>query len=183
MSYNFQVFKDGIKKIEEWLGKEFSQLHTGQATPALLDGILVESYGSKMALTHVASVSIEDARTLRISPWDKSQLKEIERAVVAANLGLGTSVDDAGMRVTFPPLTTERRVDLSKVVRAKLEEARIHVRTAREAIWDDIQAKEKEGALTEDEKFRYKDELQKLVDEANGKLEELTEKKEKELMG
>ncbi len=183
MAYNFSDFKNESKNTEDWLGKEFSQIHTGVATPALLDGIQVEIYGSKMAISHVASISIEDSRTLRISPWDKSQLKEIERVIVSANLGLGTSVDDNGMRVSFPPLTTERREQLAKIVRAKFEEARIRIRTSREDVWDDIQTKEKAGVMPEDEKFRNKDELQKLVDEANNKLETLTEKKERELMG
>ena len=182
MSYDFSKFKEETKETEEWLGKEFSQLHTGRATPALLDGIFVESYGSKMALTHVSAVSVEDSRALRISPWDKSQIKEIERAIASANLGLGTAVDDAGVRVTFPPLTTERREDLVRIVGGKLEDARIRVRTEREKTWDDIQSKEKNGIITEDEKFRYKDELQKFVDEANRKLEEMTGKKEKEIM-
>lgn len=182
MPYNFAGFKDETKKVEDWLAKEFSQLHTGRATPALLDGILVESYGSKLSITHVASVSVEDPRTIRIAPWDKAQIKDIERAIQAANLGLGTAVDDAGIRVTFPSLTTERRKDLVKIVHGKMEDARIKARSARERVWDDIQKKEREGALTEDEKFRYKDELQKIVDEANKKLETLTKKKEAEIM-
>lgn len=182
MSYDFSKFKQETKSIEEWLGREFSQLHTGRATPALLDGVTVESYGSKMAIAHVAAISVEDPRTIRISPWDKTQLKEIEHAIAAANLGLGTAVDDAGIRLTFPPLTTERRGELAKIVRAKLEEARIRIRTSRENVWNDVQAKETSGAITEDEKFRHKDELQKLVDEANNKLEIFSEKKEKELM-
>ena len=182
MPYNFQPFKDESKKTEDWLGKEFAQLHTGRATPAILDGIFIDLYGTKTALTHVASVSVEDPRTLRISPWDKTHIKEIEHAIAAANLGLGTAVDDNGIRATFPPLTTERREQLTKIVHAKLEDARIRVRTDREKTWDDIQKKEVGGAITEDEKFRYKDELQKLVDGANKKLEELTDRKKKELM-
>ena len=182
MLYNFQPFKDEAKKIEEWLGKEFSQIHSGRASPAILDSVQVEAYGSRMALTHVASVSVEDPRTLRITPYDKSQLKDIERAVVGANLGLGTAVDDSGIRVSFPQLTSERREQLMKVVSGKLEEARIRVRTEREKVWDDIQKKEKEGILTEDEKFRFKDELQKLVEVANGRLEQISERKGKELM-
>lgn len=182
MSYNFQQFKDECKNTEEWLGKEFSQLHTGRATPALLDGIIVESYGTKMAIAHVAAISVEDSRTIRISPWDKTQLKEIEHAISAANLGLGTAVDDAGIRLTFPPLTTERRGELAKIVNTKLEEARIRVRASREFVWEGIQAKQVAGVLTEDEKFRSKDELQKLVDEANNKLESLSEKKKAEMM-
>ena len=182
MSYNFQKFKDEAKEAEKWLAGEFSQIHTGRAAPAILDGVSIEVYGSKMPLSHVASISVEDPRTLRVSPWDKSQVKEIERAVAAANLGLGTAVDESGLRITFPPLTTERREGLVKVVRGNMEDARIRVRAKREEVWNDIQEKEKTGVLTEDDKFRCKDELQKFTDEANKKLEELAERKEGELM-
>lgn len=182
MPYDFSKFKQEVKSAEDWLAKEFTQLHTGRATPSFLDGVQVESYGTRMAISHVAAVSVEDPRTLRVAPWDKAQIKDIERAIVAANLGVGTAADEAGLRVTFPPLTSERRAELAKVVSGKTEEARKKVRAAREVVWDDIQKKEREGKLTEDEKFRYKDELQKLVDEANKKTEGLAERKEKELM-
>jgi len=87
MQYNFSNFKTGLKKIEEFLGKEYSQLNIGRASPMVLDGVMVESYGSRVPLKNVASVSIEDPKTLRIAPWDKSQVKEIEKAIIASNLG------------------------------------------------------------------------------------------------
>lgn len=182
MPYDFSKFKQEIKNTEEWLGKEFSQIHSGRATPAILDGVFVESYGAKTPLAHVASISVEDPKTLRVSPWDKSNIKEIERGITAANLGLSTAVDDAGVRVIFPPLTTESRTQLVKVVSAKMEEARIRLRVAREETWSDIQSKETEGILTEDEKFRCKEDLQKLVDEGNSKFSTLSDKKETEIM-
>src|SRR3989344_3335665 len=125
----------------------------------VLDGVSVESYGARMPLKNVASISIEDPKTLRIAPWDKNQIKDIEKAVNACNLGLSLATDDLGIRVIFPQLTTESRQTLIKVL------------------------KEKEGKLTEDEKFRAKDELQKIIDEVNKNLETNFEKKEREVIG
>jgi len=183
MQYNFSSFKAELKKVEDHLSKEYSQLNVGRASPLVLDGVMVESYGSYMPLKNVASVSIEDPKTLRVAPWDKNQIKGIEKAVSAANLGLSVVTDDAGIRIIFPQLTTETRQTLVKVLKEKLEEARITVRRERENLWRDVEAKEKDKKLTEDEKFRAKDELQKIIDETNKNLETHFEKKEKEVMG
>src|SRR3989338_3976246 len=183
MQYNFSNFKIEIKKVQEFLSKEYSQLNIGRASPMVLDGVSVESYGSRMPLKNVANISIEDPKTLRVAPWDKSQIKDIEKAIVGANLGLSVATDDAGIRVIFPQLTTETRQNLVKVLKEKLEEQRITVRRERERIWDDVQAKEKEGKLTEDEKFRAKEELQKIIEGVNRNLENNFEKKEKEVKG
>ena len=169
--------------MEEFLAREYGALNVGRATPVVLDGGSVESYGSPMPIKNVASISIEDPKTLRINPFDKSQIKEIEKAIAAANLGLSIAVDDMGIRVIFPQLTTESRQSLVKVLKEKLEEQRITIRREREWIWDDIQKKEKEGKLTEDEKFKAKEELQKITDEANRNLEASFEKKQKEVRG
>lgn len=182
MQYNFSETKQEFKKIEEWLAKEYSQLHTGRATPMLLDSIMVESYGALSPIKNVASISIEDAKTLRISPWDKSQTKGIEKAIAAANLGLSLATDDAGLRAIFPMLTTENRQKLVKLLKEKMEEARISVRKAREQTQGDIEQKEKAKEMSEDDKFRAKEELQKYVDEANRALELIFEKKEVDVM-
>ena len=183
MQYNFSNFKIGLKKIEEFLGKEYSQLSTGRASPMVLDGVSIESYGSYQPLKNVASISVEDPKTLRVAPWDKNQIKAIEKAITVADLGLSCATDESGIRVIFPQLTTETRQKLVKVLKEKLEEGRITVRKERGDIWDDIQKQEREAKMTEDEKMRAKDELQKIVDEANKNLEALFEKKEKEVMG
>ncbi len=182
MAYNFSNTKAEFKKIEEWLGKEYSQIHTGRASPALLDSVQIESYGSYMPIKNVAAVHIEDPKTLRVAPWDKNQIKDVERAIQAANLGLSVASDEAGLRVIFPMLTTERRVSLVKLLKERLEDARVSVRQERERTWNEIQAKEKEGGMSEDEKFRSKDELQKIVDQTNQNLEGIFEKKEVEVM-
>lgn len=176
MQYNFSNFKIELKKIEEFLGKEYSQLNIGRASPMVLDGISVESYGSFVPLKNVASVSIEDPKTLRIAPWDKNQIKGIEKAIVGANLGLSVATDDQGIRVIFPQLTTETRQTLVKVLKEKLEESRISVRRERETILEDMKD------FTEDDKFRAKEDLQKIINEANENLEALFERKEQEVM-
>ncbi len=183
MQYNFSNLRTELKKVEEFLGKEYSQLNIGRASPAVLDGVSIESYGGRMPLKNVASVSIEDPKTLRIVPWDKSQIKDIEKAINASNLGMSVATDDSGIRVIFPQLTTETRVTLVKVLKEKLEESRITVRREREIVWKDVETKEKGGKMTEDEKFRAKDELQKIIDETNKNLETNFIKKEKEVMG
>jgi ribosome recycling factor len=183
MQYNFSNFKAELKKVEEFLSKEYTQLNIGRASPMVLDGISVSSYGSFVPLKNVANISIEDPKTLRIAPWDKTQIKDIEKAIIASNLGLSVATDDLGIRVIFPQLTTESRKTLVKVLKEKLEEQRITVRREREVVWRDVEAKEKKGEMTEDEKFRAKEELQKIIDETNGKLEANFEKKEKEVMG
>jgi ribosome recycling factor len=183
MQYNFSNFKTELKKAEEFLGKEYSQLNIGRASPMVLDGVSVESYGSYVPLKNTASISIEDPKTLRIAPWDKSQIKNIERALVASNLGLSVATDDLGIRVIFPQLTTETRQTLVKVLKEKLEESRIVVRRERETVFRDIEAKEKEGKMTEDERFRAKEELQKIINETNSNLEVIFERKEHEVMG
>lgn len=183
MLYNFSVFKNEIKKVGDFLSKEYSQLNIGRASPMVLDGVSVEAYGSRVPLKNVASVSIEDPKTIRIVPFDKNQIKDIEKAINASNLGLSVATDDMGIRVIFPQLTTETRQTLVKVLKEKLEEQRITVRRERERVWQDVETKHKEGKLTDDEKFRAKEELQKIIDEANRNLEIVFEKKQKEVLG
>ena len=109
-----------LKEVNEWLQKEYSGIRTGQASPMLLDAVKVESYGSYMPINQVGSVNIEDARTLRISVWDKSAVSAIEKAIREADLGISTVSDSDGVRVIFPELTSERRVQLMKLAKAKL---------------------------------------------------------------
>ena len=183
MQYNFSNFKTELKKVADFLGKEYNQLNIGRASPMVLDGVSVESYGSRVPLKNVANISIEDPKTLRIAPWDKNQIKDVEKAINSANLGLSVAIDDLGIRVIFPQLTTKTRQTLVKVLKEKLEESRITVRREREAVSKDVETKEKEGKITEDEKFRAKEELQKIIDETNKNLEASFEKKQKEVMG
>src|SRR3989338_2969722 len=144
MQYNFSNFKTELKKVADFLGKEYNQLNIGRASPMVLDGVSVESYGSRVPLKNVANISIEDPKTLSIAPWDKNQIKDVEKAINSANLGLSVATDDLGIRVIFPQLTTETRQSLVKVLKEKLEESRITVRRERETIWKDVETKERE---------------------------------------
>ncbi len=181
MPYDFKTLKDSLREAEEWLVREFGGIRTGRATPALLDSVVVEAYGARMSLRDLASTTTEDARTLRVAPYDVSTLKAIERAIQNANLGVSVVADDRGVRVAFPELTAERRTLLMKLARGKLEEARIRSRGARDSVWSDIQERERDGEMGEDDKFRAKEEMEKLAQEGNRSLEALFEKKEKEI--
>ncbi len=183
MSYNFSSFNERVSDIEGWLKKELSMLRTGRATSAILDSITVESYGSQSPIAHVGSITMEDARALRISPWDKSQVKAIEGAIQKANLGLSVTTDENGLRIIFPELTGERRLQIIKLLKDKLEDARISLRKEREEVLNDFKRQEKEGDMSEDEHFKAKEELQKLIDAANAKLEGMAGVKEKEIQG
>ncbi|KKW06548.1 MAG: Ribosome-recycling factor, partial [Parcubacteria group bacterium GW2011_GWA2_49_16] len=171
MLYDFKTFEAKVVAAKEWLAKEYRGLRTGRASPAVLDSISVSAYGSMTPLKQVAAIGVEDARTLRIQPYDIGILKDIERAISSADLGLGSSSDGTVIRVTFPELTAERREQLIKVAKGKLEEARTTVRLARDEAWKDIQEKERAGEITEDDKFSHKEEMQKKVDKANEDLE------------
>lgn len=182
MAYSFETLKGKIKETEEWLVGEYSGIRTGQATPAILDKIQIDSYGSMMPIKNVANIGVEDARTLRVAPWDASQVTAVEKAIVEADLGLSVTNDGKGLRVIFPELTGETREKIAKIVRQKLEDARVSLRKERESTWDDIQKMEKEGDMSEDEKFRAKEEMQKIIDDANRRLEEVSERKEAEIL-
>ncbi|HVU79775.1 MAG TPA: ribosome recycling factor [Candidatus Paceibacterota bacterium] len=183
MAYDFKPFEKRIAEIQDRATKELAGVRTGRAAPAILDSVQIESYGARMNISQVANVSVEDPRTLRISPWDMSQAKEIEKAITAANLGLSVGSDERGIRVSFPELTSERRAQLVKLAKEKMEEVRTSLRSARDDVWNDIQKKEKDGAMGEDDKYRAKEEMQKRVDAANKKFDEALERKEKEIAG
>lgn len=172
---------DKLKEVEVWLSKEYVSIRTGQASPALLDSIKVESYGSFMNLNQVGSVGVEDARTLRISVWDKQAVASIERAIREADLGVSTASDSDGVRVIFPELTSERRVQLLKLAKVKLEDARIAVRNVRDESMKLIDKQQKDGDISEDERYAAKDSIQQQIETINRTLEGLFTQKEAEL--
>jgi len=178
MAYDFSKFKAKVKETEEWLKKELSNVRTGRASAAILDSIKIESYGSMVPVNQVGNISTEDARSIRIVPWDMSQAKDIEKAITVANLGVGIVLDDKGIRVMFPELTGERRIQITKIAKDKVEEARKTLRMHRDDVMKDMQAKE----LPKDDMFRAKNDAQKLVDEGNKALDALFAKKEQEIL-
>lgn len=183
MAYDTRALKLALEETVKWLTDELSTLRTGRATPVLLDSVELEVYGSRMKVNQVASISVSDARSLYVTPYDASQVKAIEKAITVADLGVSVGSDDRGVRVSFPELTAERRVQLVKLLKGKLEEARIAVRQKRSEEMSALEKREKAGEMGEDDTRRAKDEVQKVIDETNKALEALAEKKEKELAG
>lgn len=181
MAYDFSKLQGNIKETEEWLQRELSGVRTGRAAPALLDSIRVDAYGSRTPLAQIASVTVEDARTIRISPWDKTLSKAIEKAINDADLGISVVVDDSGMRVIFPDLTAERRTMLLKLAGEKLEQAKVTLRGHRADTIKDIDSAEKGGGMGKDDVARYKDEVQKYIDKGVEALEAQAKKKQEEI--
>lgn len=184
MAYSFETFKRRLGEIHKWLVAELASVRTGRVSPALLDSVRVEAYGGRLPLKQSGSITVEDARTLKITLWDKSQLKAVEAALQKANLGatIIPAPDSISIRIIFPELTEEKRKLLAKLVHAKAEEAHTSWRQERDRVWHDIQVKERDGEIGEDEKFRLKDELQKMVDEGNKKFDETGKRKTAEIL-
>lgn len=183
MSYDFRNFKEEKEKIINYLSSEYRSIQTGAATPQVLDLVTVDAYGSKMHMSHIANVNVESSANLLIIPYDKNLSKDIEKAINEADLGLSISTDSSGLRVFFPKPTTESRQRMVKIIKEKLEEARVKVRGIREENKKDIERGEKEGEFGKDEEERYLEELQNLVNDANRELEDLYNKKEKDILG
>lgn len=181
MAYNFSKFQQKIKETQDWFQKELSSVRTGRASTSFLDSVRVESYGTEMPIASLATITSEDAKSLRITPWDNSQTSSIEKAITIANLGVSVVADSNGVRVIFPELTGERRLQLIKVAKEKLEDAKVAIRRERNEVSDDLNAKKKEGSMGEDDVMRAKTEMEKIVQEGNKKLEELFAKKEQEI--
>ncbi len=177
MNYDQKTVKNELSSTIDWLRKEYVQLSTGRAHPSLVDSVSIEMYGDRQPLKNIATITTEDARTLRIAPWDKSVVGDIHKALQTSGLPYSFSADSDGVRLAIPQLTTENKTALLKVIKAKLEDARISVREQRTKIIKDIDA----SASSDDEKKRFKDSVQKGVDEINGELEALCALKEKEL--
>ncbi len=181
MAYDFSRLQQHIVETGNWLAHELSGVRTGRAAPALLDGVTVMAYGAHIPLNQVASVTVEDPRTLRITAWDVSHIKAIEKSIIDANLGVSVASDEGGVRVSFPELTADRRTALMKIAHGRLEEARVRLRSMRDETWSDIQEMMREGDLSEDDKFRLKDSMQKMIDEGNAALEASVSRKEVEI--
>ena len=180
MAFDPTALKQQIKETEEWLSRELGGVRTGRATPTLLDGVKPEAYGVRTPLRELANISVEDARTLRIIPWDASLTRVIEKGITDADLGVGVATDDQGLRVSFPELTSERRTQLMKIAGEECEQARTTLRSHRTEAIKEIEALEKDG-MSKDQAKRDRDEVQKLIDAGNDALAALLKKKETEI--
>ena len=170
-----------LDKVINFLERELAKIRTGRVTPSLVEDIEVECFGQKFLLKQLAAISTSGLRQILIQPWDKSYLEPIQKALSQSSIGTSPIVDKDLVRLSLPPLSEEYRKNLLKIISEKMEEARKTIRHWREEAWDKIQKKTKEGEIREDDKFRAKDELQDLIDEYNQKIEEIGERKKKEI--
>lgn len=180
-----QILKEAeekMKKSVEVVRQEFAKIRTGKATTALLDGIKAEYYGSLLPLNQMANVSVADVHTLVVTPWDKSSLQSIEKAILQSELGLNPINDGNVLRIPIPPLTEERRKDLVKLCKKFAEDGRIAVRNIRRDAIELLKKKEKEEHFSEDDRKAAEKEVQKLTDKYIELIDELLEHKEKEIM-
>lgn len=174
--------REKMHKAVEHLQSEFGAVRTGRATPALVERLKVDYYGSETPLQQLAGFQVPEARLLVISPYDKSSIKAIEKAIQNSDLGIQPSNDGSVIRLAFPPLTEERRKDLVKVVKHKAEEARIAVRNVRRSARHDLEALEKDGDISSDELERAEKEMEKVTHEFVAEVDKMLQHKEQELL-
>ncbi|MDF2940417.1 MAG: frr [Gammaproteobacteria bacterium] len=171
-----------MQKSIEALKHDFTKIRTGRAHPSLLEHIRVSYYGSEMPLSQVANVTIADSHTLAVTPWDKSMVQPIEKAIMTSDLGLNPATAGTVIRVPLPPLTEERRRDMTKIVRQEAENARVSIRNIRRDMNQDFKDLLKDKEITEDEAHRAEEKAQELTDKFIAQVESLASDKEKELM-
>jgi ribosome recycling factor len=174
--------EERMKKTVQSLKDSFAGLRTGRASASLFDKIRVDYYGEKSPLNQVANISIPEARLIVIQPWDKNLIGEIEKAIRSSELSLNPSNDGKVIRISIPPLTEERRKDLAKLAKSQAEQSRVAVRNIRRDGNEELKKLLKDGEVTEDEEGKYSEELQKLTDSYIGKVNQVLEEKEKEIL-
>lgn len=174
--------KAKMQKVIDNLKTDLSKLRTGRASTDMVRDVKVKVYDSKMPIEHIATISVPDARTVAIKPWDKSNLENIEKALLASDIGLTPTVDGELVRLSIPALTQERREELVKEMKERVEQAKITIRSLRHDLMDDIDELADGGGVSEDFIKRKKDEAEELVSDIIDEIDEIEEKKEKELM-
>jgi ribosome recycling factor len=181
INFILDTAKESMDKSVKHLENALLKIRAGKASPAMLDGVMVDYYGSQTPLNQVSNVNTPDARTLSVQPWEKSMLEPIERAIINANLGLNPQNNGELVMINVPPLTEERRKDLVKKVKAEAEDAKVGIRNARKDANDEVKKLEKDG-LSEDLAKDAVDEVQKLTNEFVQKVDNEIEHKEKDIM-
>lgn len=174
--------KSSFDEVVAHLAKELGGLRTGRASPALVEDIKANAYDSYMEIKSIASIAIPDAKTITIQPWDKGLLQAIEKAIRDSGLGIAPAVDGELVRISLPLMSEENRKQLVKLVKEKIEEAKISMRRVREETKESVLKMEKDKKVGEDEKFKMLDELEKMTKEFTGKVDEIGAKKETEIM-
>lgn len=176
-----KALKIKAEEIKNWLAKELSTLRTGRATVTILDGVSVEAYGSFSPINQLATINVEDAKTIRLTPWDKIVVKAMEQAIQKADLGLSVTTNGVDVRVIFPDLTTETRMNLVKQGLKRVEEAKVSIRTERAEAIKKIEQFAKDNSISEDDVKRQKDEIQKIIDSTVSEFDSMGSLKEKEI--
>jgi ribosome recycling factor len=177
-----EELKQRMEKTLDAFAEKLSEVRAGRANPAILNRVRVEYYGTPTPINQVACVSVPEARTIVISPWDKSILGEIEKAILASDIGLNPNNDGSVIRLNFPDLTEERRKELVKEVKKLAEDSRVAIRSIRRDGMDEAKAMQKNSELTEDEEQAREKDIQKLTDDYIGQIDKMLEDKEKEIM-
>lgn len=171
-----------LDKVINFLDRELTKIRTGRASVSLVEDIIVECFGKLFPLRQLAAISVPEPKQILIQPWDKSYIEGIVRALEKTGIGANPIVDKEVIRINLPPLSEEYRKELLRLLSQKQEDARKTIRRWREEAWGEIQEKFREGKIREDDKFRGKDELQDLIDEYNEKIEEIGERKKREIL-
>lgn len=171
-----------FEQVVQHFQSELASLRTGRAHPSLVEQIPVEHYGTRMPLRDLASITCPESNLILIQPWDQTAVKAIEKAIQVSSIGIHPAVDGHILRLVLPPMTEERRRDLTKALKEKLEAGRVSIRNIREDIWKSLRAAKEEGAVSEDVLFQRQKELQKVVDEYNAQLQAIGKQKESEIM-
>ena len=182
MSSNTKAFEEKMKSSVEHLGRELAAVRAGRANPAVLDKVSVDYYGAPTPIQQVASVAVAEARTLTITPWDRTLLRPISKAIMASDVGITPIDDGQTIRLNFPAPTEERRKQLAKEVSKLGEEAKVAVRNIRRDAMDKFKAMKKKSEITEDELKIAEKDLQKLTDDSCKEIDKILDNKEKELM-
>jgi len=175
-------YKPDFDKAVDNLKEELSTLRVGRANPLMVENILVEAYGTKTPIKQLASITVPEARTILIQPWDKTVTKDMEKAIIEADIGISPVNEGAQIRLTISPLTEESRKELTRSVGEKIEKARITIRQIRDKVREEVAKQEKNKELTEDDKYDLQKKLDDLAKDYNDQIKEAGEAKEKEIM-
>ncbi len=179
---DYTVIEEKMEKAVNMLSEKFAEVRAGRANPAVLNKVKVDYYGTPTPINQMAGISVPEARLIVIQPWDVSQLKEIEKAILASDIGINPNNDGKVIRLTFPELNEERRKEIVKDIKKMAEDAKVGVRAARRDGIDEAKAKQKEGEITEDEEKQAETEIQKLTDSKIAEIDKILVDKEKDIM-
>ena len=179
---DYTGIEEKMSKALNMLAEKFAEVRAGRANPAILNKIKVDYYGTPTPINQMAGISVPEARLIVIQPWDVSQIKEIEKAILASDIGINPNNDGKVIRLAFPELNEERRKEIVKDIKKMAEEAKVGVRAARRDGIDEAKAKQKEGEITEDEEKQAEVEIQKITDKKVAEIDEMLQEKEKDIM-